>query len=109
MSEGLFASLNCGFGSLDEPEKVAENRGRAEAAPPPVQQVPAQPEPLTPVEVKSRPVAAVEPLPSPEPAAPAHEEDKGILSTLAKIPEMLRPATGATSKDPPRPPLPVGE
>jgi hypothetical protein len=74
-----------------------------------VQQVPAQPEPLTPVEVKSRPVAAVEPSPSPEPAAPAHEEDKGILSTLAKIPEMLRPASGATSKDPPRPPLPVGE
>ncbi len=77
-----------------------------EAVPPPVQQVPAQPEP---VEVKSRPVAAVEPSPSPEPAAPAHEEDKGILSTLAKIPEMLRPASGATSKDPPRPPLPVGQ
>ena len=47
--------------------------------------------------------------PAPEPAAPAHEEDKGILSTLAKIPEMPRPASGATSKDPPRPPLPVGE
>ena len=81
----------------------------AETAPPPVQQVPLQPEPLTPVEIKSRPVAAVEPLPSPEPAAPAHEEDKGFLSTLVKIPEMLRPASGATSKDPPRPPLPVGE
>jgi hypothetical protein len=81
----------------------------AEAAPPPVQQVPAQPEPLTPVEVKSRPVAAVEASPSPQPAPPAHEEDKGFLSTLAKIPEMLRPASGATSKDPPRPPLPVGE
>lgn len=80
-----------------------------EAVPPPVQQAPVQPEPLTPVEVKSRPVAAVEPSPAPEPAAPAHEEDKGILSTLAKIPAMLRPASGATSKDPPRPPLPVGE
>lgn len=32
VSEGLFASLNCGFGSLDEPEKVAENRARAAAA-----------------------------------------------------------------------------
>ncbi len=80
-----------------------------EAVPPPVQQAPVQPEPLTPVEVKSRPVAAVEPSPAPEPAVTAHEEDKGILSTLAKIPEMLRPASGATSKDPPRPPLPVGE
>jgi len=83
--------------------------GAAEAVPPPLQQPPVQPEPLTPVEVKSRPVAAVEPSPLPEPAAPAHQEDKGILSTLAKIPEMLRPASGATGKDPPRPPLPVGE
>jgi len=81
----------------------------AEAAREPVQQAPVQPEPLTPVEVKSRPVAAVEASPSPQPAPPAHEEDKGFLSTLAKIPEMLRPASGATSKDPPRPPLPVGE
>ncbi len=81
----------------------------AEAAREPVQQAPVQPEPLTPVEIKSRPVAAVEASPSPQPAPPAHEEDKGILSTLAKIPEMLRPASGATSKDPPRPPLPVGE
>jgi hypothetical protein len=81
----------------------------AEVAREPVQQAPVQPEPLTPVEVKSRPVAAVEASPSPQPAPPAHEEDKGFLSTLAKIPEMLRPASGATSKDPPRPPLPVGE
>jgi hypothetical protein len=81
----------------------------AEAAREPVQQAPVQPGPLTPVEIKSRPVAAVDLSPSPEPAAPAHEDDKGILSTLAKIPEMLRPASGATSKDPPRPPLPVGE
>ena len=81
----------------------------AEAAREPVQQAPVQPEPLTPVEIKSRPVAAVEASPSPQPAPPAHEEDKGFLSTLAKIPEMLRPAAGATGKDPPRPPLPVGE
>jgi YfiH family protein len=32
VSEGIFASLNCGFGSADEPEKVAENRARAAAA-----------------------------------------------------------------------------
>lgn len=81
----------------------------AEAVPAPVQQAPPQPEPLTPVEIKSRPVAAVEASPQPEPASPAHEENKGILSTLEKIPQMLRPASGATSADPPRPPLPVGQ
>ncbi|HUK11399.1 MAG TPA: peptidoglycan editing factor PgeF [Stellaceae bacterium] len=32
VSEGLYASLNCGFGSGDAPEKVAENRARAAAA-----------------------------------------------------------------------------
>jgi len=32
ISEGRFASLNCGFGSNDTPERVAENRARAMAA-----------------------------------------------------------------------------
>jgi polyphenol oxidase len=32
VSDGLFASLNCGFGSSDDAEKVAENRARAMAA-----------------------------------------------------------------------------
>lgn len=32
VSEGLYATLNCGFGSGDAPEKVAENRARALAA-----------------------------------------------------------------------------
>jgi hypothetical protein len=81
----------------------------AEAAREPVQQVPVQPEPLTPVEIKSLPVASVEASPPPEPAPSAHEEDKGILSTLKKIPEMFRPTSGAVSADPPRPPLPVGQ
>ena len=31
VSEGIFASLNCGFGSSDEAAKVAENRARAMA------------------------------------------------------------------------------
>lgn len=31
VSDGLFASLNCGFGSGDDPSKVAENRRRAAA------------------------------------------------------------------------------
>ncbi len=29
VSEGLFASMNCGFGSGDDPEKVARNRAIA--------------------------------------------------------------------------------
>jgi len=32
VSAGLFGSLNCGFGSGDAPDKVAENRARAMAA-----------------------------------------------------------------------------
>jgi YfiH family protein len=32
VSEGLYASLNCGYGSGDAPERVAENRARAAAA-----------------------------------------------------------------------------
>lgn len=87
---------------------VAAAPAAGEVSPPTAQQPPLQPEPLSPVEIKSRPVAAVEEsLPPPAPA-PA-EEDKGILSTLEKIPAMLRPAAGATSNDPPRPPLPVGQ
>ena len=31
VSEGIFASLNCGFGSGDDPAKVMENRARAAA------------------------------------------------------------------------------
>src|SRR3546814_6810904 len=31
VSEGLFSSLNCGYGSGDEPDKVSENRRRAMA------------------------------------------------------------------------------
>src|SRR3546814_14031935 len=31
VSEGLFTSLNCGYGSGDEPAKVTENRRRAMA------------------------------------------------------------------------------
>jgi len=31
VSEGIYASLNCGYGSKDEPERVTENRARAVA------------------------------------------------------------------------------
>ena len=32
VSEGIYESLNCGFGSKDDPAHVAENRRRAAAA-----------------------------------------------------------------------------
>jgi hypothetical protein len=32
VSEGIFASLNCGYGSGDDADKIAENRGRVAAA-----------------------------------------------------------------------------
>jgi hypothetical protein len=72
---------------------------------PPAQAVvPAQSEPLTTVEIKSRPVADVSTLAPPEPAPPANEE-KGILSTIKHIlPDFRRPE----GDDAPRPPMPVG-
>jgi hypothetical protein len=85
------------------------------APPPPA----AAPAPLAPVEIKSRPVADVDATPGAAAAAQDGaqqanaqddaKEDKGLLATIKKIPELLRPAAGATTSDPPRPPLPVGE
>ena len=87
----------------------------AEASPQPAPQTPAEPNPLVSVEIKSRPVADVPPAaaaPDGTQQASAQEdakEDKGILATIKKIPSLLRPASGATTSEPPRPPLPVGE
>jgi hypothetical protein len=81
---------------------------------PPGPQAPLQPDPLAAVEIKSRPVAGVEASPSaqpPPPPANAQEnaqEDKGLLSAIAHIPDLLRSAPTAPASDPPRPPLPVG-
>jgi hypothetical protein len=87
----------------------------AEASPQPAPQAPAEPNPLVSVEIKSRPVAEVPPAaaaPDGAQQASAQEdpkEDKGFLATIKKIPSLLRPASGATTSEPPRPPLPVGE
>ena len=91
----------------------------AEAVPQPAPQAPAEPNPLAAVEIKSRPVADVPAATPPGAAAQdgaqqasAQEdakEDKGLLATIKKIPDLLRPASGATTSEPPRPPLPVGE
>jgi hypothetical protein len=83
------------------------------------QQTPAEPSPLTAVEIKSRPVAGVgETSPGAQAAAEATNEpdgkakaepDKGFFSTITHLPEMLRTNAHAPSGDPPRPPMPVGE
>jgi hypothetical protein len=83
--------------------------------PQPAPQAPAEPNPLLSVEIKSRPVADVPPAaaaPDGAQQASAQEdakEDKGLLATIKKIPSLLRPASGAATSEPPRPPLPVGE
>jgi hypothetical protein len=87
----------------------------AEAVSQPTPQAPAEPNPLVSVEIKSRPVADVPPAAAAQDGAQqasAQEdakEDKGLLATIKKIPGLLRPASGATTSEPPRPPLPVGE
>jgi len=83
------------------------------------QQTPAEPGPLTAVEIKSRPVAGVgDTLPGAQATADANNEpeakakietDKGFFSSIARLPEMLRTNAHAPAGDPPRPPMPVGE
>jgi len=81
------------------------------AAPQPSAPAPSEPAPLGAVEIKSAPVIA--PVDAAPPAAhegaQASAEDSGFFSAIKKIPELLRPGAGATSKEPPRPPMPVGD
>jgi hypothetical protein len=80
------------------------------AAPGPLQVVPTQPppaqqaDPLTTVEIKSRPVANIEAMPA---AEPPPQEERGVLSAIKHIlPDFRRPAS---ADEVPRPPAPVGE
>ena len=75
--------------------------------PPPAQQPPVQSEPLTTVEIKSRPIASVDASPPQPPAA--EEEDKGLFSAIKRIPDLLRSDTPPPSNEAPRPPMPVGD
>jgi hypothetical protein len=79
------------------------------APPPPPQQASISSDPLPAVEIKSRPVAAVEPSAPPASAPAAQEEDKGLLSAIKKIPDLFRPSAPASDGQAPRPPLPVGD
>jgi hypothetical protein len=80
---------------------------------PPAASAPKAPAPLDAVEIKSQPVAAVDPAAPPATLAPAKDsaqaDSGGLLATIKKIPEMFRPPAGATTSDPPRPPMPVGD
>jgi hypothetical protein len=61
------------------------------------------------VEIKSEPVATVEAMPAAAPPDNGKSKDRGFLATIEHIPDMLRPTAGATTAEPPRPPMPVGQ
>jgi hypothetical protein len=85
----------------------------AQTPPAPVQATPIQPmqphqpDALTSVEIKSRPVATIDSLSAAPEAAPPQEEEKGVLSIFKRIlPDLRRPAS---ADEAPRPPAPVGQ
>ncbi len=90
------------------PAAVAAVPPAAETVVPAAEKTPPEPEPLAPVEIKSRPVAAVEASPPVAPVSTAKEEDRDIFSMIKKIPDLLRPSSAAPDGEAPRPPLPVG-
>lgn len=67
-----------------------------------VAQPPTEPTPLTTVEIQSRPVATVQPVPAP---APTSQNDTSMFPAL----DRLRHDPLAASDDAPRPPMPVGQ
>jgi hypothetical protein len=76
-----------------------------------------RPDPVTPVDLQSRPAAAVDPRsPRADPPLeigapqqpPTADQDKGVFSALKRIPDLLRPDPPASTGETPRPPMPVG-
>jgi hypothetical protein len=95
------------------PQPAASPSPAAQTPPAPVQATPVQPtqpqqpDALTSVEIKSRPVATIDTLPAAPEAAPPQEEEKGVLSIFKHIlPDLRRPAS---TDEAPRPPAPVGQ
>lgn len=76
-----------------------------------------RPNPVPPVDIQSRPVAAVDPR-SPRadppleiggpPQPPTPNQDKGVFSALKQIPDLLRPEPPTSASETLRPPMPVG-
>ena len=76
-----------------------------------------RPDPVTPADIQSEPVAAVDPLSravepplgiSAPQQPPTADQDKSVFSALKRIPDLLRPDPPAPIGETPRPPLPVG-
>jgi hypothetical protein len=76
-----------------------------------------RPDPVPPVDIQSRPVAAVDPRsPRADPPLeisapqqpPTADQDKGVFSALKRIPDLLRPDPPASTRETLRPPMPVG-
>jgi hypothetical protein len=72
---------------------------------------------VIPVDIQSRPVAAVDPRsPRADPPLeigapqqpPTADQDNGVFSALKRIPDLLRPDPPAPTDQTPRPPMPVG-
>ena len=84
----------------------------------PIRQSPAEPSPLSTVEIKSLPVAGVAETSSAAPASAqtddqpdgkTKETNKGFFSAITHLPDMLRADAPDSGNEPPRPPLPVGQ
>lgn len=58
--------------------------------------------------IQAPPNAAPLPETAARPPEPPAEEEKDLFSVLARVPDLLRPATPSLAGDAPRPPLPVG-
>ena len=102
----------------DEPSTTGTVAGPRVANPLPQQaaaapEAPAKPDPLPAVEIRSRPVADVEAVPPPAPAAPAEasnqSETPDLVSAIKKLPEILRNDKPVPAAEAPRPPMPVGQ
>ena len=76
-----------------------------------------RPNRVTPVDIQSRPVVAIDPrspradppleISAPQPPLPA-DQDKGVVSVLKRVPDLLRPDPPPPSGENPRPPMPIG-
>lgn len=96
---------------------VAAMPHAADVAPQPAQQAPVALAPPAPVDIKSLPVAGVDPSQPQQPAAPAQEASQGenkaaangLFSVFANLPNLLRSDTPRPDSEAPRPPMPIGQ
>jgi hypothetical protein len=97
-----------------QPQPVEISPATGANLPPGAREV--RPDSVPPVDIQSRPVAAVDPrspradppreISAPE-QPPTADQDKGVFSALKRIPDLLRPDPPASTETL-RPPMPVG-